>query len=687
MRDIQKTKSQLLEEIEQLRRENKRLSSESGGFSCVSKRNSGNELVRTALYASPFPVISIDTESKITLWNKAAENLFGWREDEIIGKFIPIVPEEKKQEHEELKERILKENSLSQVELVRKKKDGSYIPVMLSSEPLKNSAGEIVELINTFVDNSLRKLSYLKYHVMFNTMKQGVIYQNADGIIIDTNPAAEKILGIDRNDLIGRSLNEDSWQTIREDGSEYKADEYPALVAFKERREIKNNIMGVYNAKDKAYRWMIIHAVPLFKSGAKTPFQVYATFEDITERKKAEYALRISEQKNRAILSAIPDVIFTFNKTGVCTNYRAENNGNFPMDPSVFLNRKIEEFVPEYINKLFYKNLNAAFITGKMQTYVFDMKVGERLYYIEGRMIRYKDDEVLIVVRNITDRILMERKLEKDRENLEEMVKERTISLIETNKKLALEIKKQKQYDKQIQEALIKEKELGELKSKFISMASHEYKTPLTTIKIFTDLIKIHNKKISEEKFLSYIQKIHDSVDYMTELINNVILVNRGGKGNLKFDPQLVDIRSLCITIVDDFKINDGKYHNLHLSLSDQLNNFPADERMIKQMLINLLSNAVKYSNAGSNIFLKVYAEDSKVVFKLTDEGIGIHEKDKPNLFEAFYRGKNSGTIPGTGLGLTIVKDIVVSHGGTVHVDSEINKGTTFTINFPLKNK
>jgi len=684
MNNIYEKEINLRDELERLKRENAVLKNELKKYQSYKNNYDKEELLRAVMDASPLPITAMGFDSTLMKWNKAAENTFGWSEDEVLGKKNPIIPENKIAEFEQLKKRLLEGGQLTGIEIVRQRKDGTLIPLILSCAPIRSESGEITGMMNVLIDDTRKKFSHIKFRALFEIMTLGIIFQDADGKIIEANPAAENILGISTDELLGKSVFNREWKSIMEDGTTYKKEEFPSIVALSTGETVRNKIIGSYNYKEKEYRWLIITAVPLFRPGCEKPDQIYVSLEDITERKKAIESIIDAERKNNAILSAIPDTIFIFDREGICVDYKAENNIKFSIEPSLLVKKKLDDYVPLSFKQMFYERLNEAFTAGEIQTILYDLNIDKRNYHLEGRMIKYSDDEVLIIVRDITDRIAAEKKLKKDHAVLEKLVEERTLSLVESNQKLAIEIKKQKKYEMQIQEALEKEKELNELKSRFISVASHEYRTPLTTIKIFSDLLKLYGRNIDDEKYYSYIGKIHYAVDYMTELINDVLMVSKSETGKIKLEPKVLDLQKICLAVVEESNLNLKGNNRIHFNYMADLKEVYLDNRPLKQILSNLLSNAVKYSPVSANIYFNVDSNDSKIIFNVKDEGIGIPKAEQGKIFDSFHRGKNIGTTPGTGLGLTIVKRMVELINGKIYLESEVNKGTSFTIEIPI---
>ncbi|MGC9504102.1 ATP-binding protein [Baaleninema sp.] len=278
---------------------------------------------------------------------------------------------------------------------------------------------------------------------------------------------------------------------------------------------------------------------------------------------------------------------------------------------------------------------------------------------------------------DVTDRKLTEEALKTLNQELESIVEERTAQIQETNTKLL--------------QALSAEQELNELKSRFVTMTSHEFRTPLTTILGSAELLKHYGRKWSDEKKQNYLDRIYATVAHMTRLLDDVLTVSKAETGQLGFSPSPVNLVALCEALIDDgCNVSDDRHHPVefrHRGPCDGSGDvdLELDARLLRQILANLLSNAMKYSEAGSPIEFEVECNEGRVVFQIRDRGIGIPLEDQKHLFESFHRGKNVGNIQGTGLGLSIVKKSVDLHNGDLEIGSEEGEGTTVTVTIPLR--
>ncbi len=243
------------------------------------------------------------------------------------------------------------------------------------------------------------------------------------------------------------------------------------------------------------------------------------------------------------------------------------------------------------------------------------------------------------------------------------------------------DITKRKQAEAEMLKALAKERELNELKSRFIAITSHEFRTPLATILSSADLLEKFPCTKAEKQGL--FNQIQTSVKHMTRLLEDVLFVTRSEAGKLEFKPTQLDLTQFCSALVKEVEIGLGKYHRLYFTSCGICSGF-MDEKLLRSILTNLLTNAIKYSLQGSRVKVRLACEDGKAIFQVEDEGIGIPVADQQHLFESFHRASNVGSISGTGLGLTIVKKCVKSHGGKVAVESQVDRGTTFTVTLPM---
>ena len=249
------------------------------------------------------------------------------------------------------------------------------------------------------------------------------------------------------------------------------------------------------------------------------------------------------------------------------------------------------------------------------------------------------------------------------------------------------DISDRKRLEAEMMKALERERELKELKSDFVSMASHEFRTPLTTIFSSTELLQHYGHLWTDDKKLKHYHRIETAVNRMTGLLDDVLLYSKAEAGKLEFNPKPLKLRSFCSDIVEEIQLGIGEKHHITFVYSGSGKNACMDEKLLQHILTNLLSNAIKYSASGSTVLFGCYCEEETITFEIKDEGIGIPPEDQAQLFESFHRAKNVGDIPGTGLGLAIVGKAVELHRGKITLNSEVGVGTTFRVTLPLHNR
>ncbi|MGK7951767.1 MAG: ATP-binding protein [Xenococcaceae cyanobacterium] len=249
---------------------------------------------------------------------------------------------------------------------------------------------------------------------------------------------------------------------------------------------------------------------------------------------------------------------------------------------------------------------------------------------------------------------------------------------------LGRNITERKRIETEMRKALEQEKELRKLKSNFVSMASHEFRNPLSSIMICTDLLMHTERDISEEEYALYLNAIKSSANNMQYLLEDILVLSKTESGNTAFTPDWLNLEELCQQIIEELAII---YQERKINLTGF--GFPlkiyGDKKLLRHILTNLLSNALKYSPDRETVDLKLaYLQAEELItLQIIDRGIGIPTEVQKHLFESFYRGNNVGDIPGTGLGMSIVKKAVDIHRGTIVVDSEIGVGTTITVTLP----
>ena len=233
---------------------------------------------------------------------------------------------------------------------------------------------------------------------------------------------------------------------------------------------------------------------------------------------------------------------------------------------------------------------------------------------------------------------------------------------------------------------LVKAKEINQFKSEFVSMLSHDIRNPLNTILLAAGLLQNSDRKLTQEKKQNHFQLIRSAIKNMAHLLDEVSLIGKADAGKLECELICLDLTAFCSEIVSNAKLQaaEVQVNVVFSSHPEDLGGILCDESLLRHILENLLSNAIKYSPPGGKVSFEISKQDQKIIFQIQDWGIGIPEAEQKKLFQPFYRASNIDNIPGTGMGLAIVKKCVDAHNGEILVNSKVGLGTTVTVKLPL---
>jgi signal transduction histidine kinase len=230
--------------------------------------------------------------------------------------------------------------------------------------------------------------------------------------------------------------------------------------------------------------------------------------------------------------------------------------------------------------------------------------------------------------------------------------------------------------------ALHNEKSINNMQSEFVSLVSHEFKTPLSIIKASSDILKLYSENLTDADFIvSQLEKIDKAIIRMTALINSTLNLSKLETGKLEFTPTLFSIENILKETIEKFKdLHKETTFKTSILITEYFN---GDKSLVEQIFTNLIGNAIKYAGDNPKILIEAYTSTKGHIISIQDNGIGIDEKDLQRLFTKFFRAKNSIGIAGTGIGLYLVKKFIDLHHGDIRVVSKVNKGTKFTITLP----
>jgi two-component system sensor kinase FixL len=393
--------------------------------------------------------------------------------------------------------------------------------------------------------------------------------------------------------------------------------------------------------------------------------------------------------ENAALLQAIIenaiDGIITIDDRGRMESINPSGCKLFGYTPEEVIGKNISMLMPQpdqrnhdqYIQR--YQHTGDAHIIGKGRevqglrkdgsTFPFRLGVSEVQY--SGRKIYTGFIHDLSKEKEAEDRL-------KDyASHLEDLVEERTQSL----KKSVSALQHAKE---EVSQSLEKEKELGQMKSRFVSMASHEFRTPLSSIQLSAVLIEKYAQDFQNPNITKHIGRIKSSVGNLTGILNDFLSLEKLEAGKVEAVFSAFDIVKFGEEITEEMQLIAKQDQHIIYQHTGTASMVKLDQSLLKNCIINLISNAIKYSGEDSFIEFNTEISESQLTVVVKDNGIGIPEGDQKNLFEAFFRAHNTGNIPGTGLGLNIVTRYAGLMNGTIQFQSKVNQGTSFTLTFPI---
>jgi PAS domain S-box-containing protein len=537
-------------------------------------------------------------------------------------------------------------------EVMMQSRSGESLHIDLRTDAIKDDMGKIVSVVSIYTDITQRKLIEEGLRLRDRAIaasSNGIVIADVsspDSSIIYVNPAFEHLTGYSADEVMGQNFLLLQGADINQPGLQELSN---AMQSGQDCTVILRN-----SCQDGSLFWHELNISPVYDIDGDLSHYI-GIQTDITERQQAETALLVSQERLQYLLTSSPAVIYTckvsedFGAIFISENIKA------------MVGYEAREFIqssdfwfshlhPEDAPKVIAERSRASQQADYSLEYRFLHQDGiYRWVYDQGKVVWDEAGNPLELVGYWAD------------------------------------ITNRKQLEQELRIALETEKELNELKSRFISMTSHEFRTPLSTILSSSELLEHYSHKWTHEKQLTHLHRIQAAVTRMTEMLNDILVIGKGEAGKLEYRPLLFDLVKYCRQLVEEVRLNLKSQHLVHFTSQYQSICCYMDEKLLGHILSNLLSNALKYSPDGSLVNFTLSCQEGKAVFEIKDQGIGIPEEDLPRLFESFHRARNVGNILGTGLGLAIVKKCVDIHQGTINVNTLLGVGSNFTVTLPLK--
>jgi PAS domain S-box-containing protein len=594
-------------------------------------------------------VVSIDDRSIIVDWNRTAETMFGWSREEAVGRVLTdlIVPQQHREAHHRGLARFLNDRSHRgilnrRVETTALARDGREFDIELSVWPVESADGTVT--FSAFIrDISRRKrnegvlrATQEKYRQVVENAYEGIVVTQ-DGQLKFANPRALELTRRTMEQAIATPFIE----MVHPDD---RARVYGNYLRRMRGEAVEPNYVFRAITPDGHLAWLQIAAVAIEWEGRPATLNFLT---DVSERVKLEAHLKETLAEREAILETTAvGVMFI-------------QNGRIK-----WINDALERTMLGW---------------GDGETIG---KTGEIAFRDHGDWSRFLNECIPSLEREGTYESDWEVRRKDGTPWWCHMSAKamNPASLGQGTIWFFIDISLRRRAEEEARRSLVRERELSDLKTRFVSLASHEFRTPLATILSSIEIIDDFGPTLPENERRELIRLVKGAVGRVMGMLDQVELIGRAEADQLEFRPEPQDVEPLVASIAREVEQAQGRRNSVRIAAGGLTTRRTLDAKLLFHILGNLVGNALKYSPAGAEVSLAIEADDQAIVFRVADRGMGIPAEDQPRIFESFHRARNVGNVQGTGLGLSIVKQCVDLHGGTVTFESKVGIGTTFVV-------
>ncbi len=652
-------------------------------------------------------VVSNDLEFRIQTWNAAAERIYGWSTQEAIGKQVQeVVQTEWSDQEREQVRRVLLEEGHWQGQVVQRHKDGTRLHILAAISVFKDQYGEPLGVVG--INHNITKRVEAEQALLRKTEEE-LAFQDALKSLHDITLELAQIyqldefyrrtvefglerLGFERlalflydaetnmavgtygTDSEGNLVDEGHLRFVsRTDGVMGRSLKHSDRFYLEENVRLSGSHVETLGAGwnaaailwngTQSLGWLVADNLLTERPAAKSTLDLLALYAlsvgALLAQKQTHAALRESEARVRESQQMLHNLLET-------------------MPVRVFWKDRASNYLGA--NQLYLQDAGVASfdqIVGKIDEdeYATHYRADDQAV-MESGIPKVEIEEQVILADGSTIWVQTNKSPLRDSSGA-------IIGLIGTY----IDITQRKQTEQVLERALNEQRELVDLKSRFISMASHDFRTPLSVILSSSDLLRMQITREfgadQIEPLQKRFQRIDNSVQQITSLLDDVLTVNQSDTGKVEIHSEPIELESFCTAILQEIQVAASADHVIISAFVGTATSIRSDGQLLRQILTNLLSNAVKYSPDGGKVLLNVHCEPERVEFRVQDEGIGIPKDDQARLFEVFHRARNVGDIRGTGLGMAIVKRAVDALGGSIDFESQVGVGTAFVVNLP----
>ncbi|MEN6516741.1 MAG: PAS domain S-box protein [Methanospirillum sp.] len=655
----------------------------------ISKRKKAEEewsRLVAIVDSSDDAIIGKSLDGTIVSWNPGAEKIYGYAAPEAIGRHMSLLaPPGQVDEIDSLLARIRRGESVRHYETIRVRRDGTPLRVSLTLSPIRDRDGRIVGASTIARDITARKQAEEAVRranaynrSLIEASLDPLVTIDPDGTISDVSDATVRVTGRSREELIGT------------DFSTYFTEPWRAKAGYETafRTGSVRDFELELRHRDGTTTPVIYNAT-VYRDEAGEVAGVFAAARDITERKKAEEAIRRANAYNRSLIEASLDPLVTINPDGTISdvNEATIRVTGVPRDGLIGTNFS-EYFTEPERAKAGYEQV---FHDGSVTDYELEIRHRDgRITPVLYNAAVYRDESggiagIFAAARDVTERKRAEAALLTAYNELDDRVKERTADLVEATRSLEREITGHKATASALEERSRELARSNEELQQFAYIASHDLQEPLRAISGFTELLERRYKGELDERADRYINFIVDGTRQMQQVIQDLLAYSRVQTKAHEFD--LIDTNRALDQALLNLRVSIRDRH-AHVAVEDRLPEIFADGIQITQVFQNLIGNALKFQKPGAvpEIRISTVREGGDWVFSVADNGIGIDARHLDRIFMLFQRLHAKGEYDGTGIGLAICKRIVERHGGSIAVQSTPGLGSTFTFSIPTRN-
>ena len=527
-----------------------------------------------------------------------------------------------------------------------RRRDGAFVWAHVRVSLVRSEDGAPQYLITHIQDITARKEAEIALalerdllRTVMDHVPDALYVKDVNSRFLRLNPPAAHTLGLtDPAEALGKTDFDFFPEAL---ASRYFADEQQVIVTG---QPLLNRLEPQGEDEATAAWWLTSTAPVRDQTGEIVG--IVGSGRDITERLHTEAALQESEARLRALLAALPDLMFRLDRDGIFVDYKADRLDDLVMPPEAFLGRTVSETLPPDVAAAITAAMARVLGSGASETLEYGLELPDGWGQFEARLVAAGPDEVVAIVRNVTAR---------------------------------------KQADEALRAALDAAQSANRTRRQFLAMMSHELRTPMQAILGYSELLVAQLAGTLTPDQMEDFEHIRDGAGRMITLVNQILDLSRLEAGGLELANQWVDLATIIEQVEEDVAPQaEAKGIELEIDPPDHLPPVMGDATRLRQILLNLVGNAVKFTDDGA-VQVSMQTSDDEIAVMVKDTGIGIAPDDLPFIFDEFRQADSGMTrrYTGAGLGLTIAKKLAEQHGGRITVSSQPNLGSTFTLHLP----